>query len=335
MSARPVVLLTNPIDPAGAEALGRHAEVRTAPAADAESLRAAVRGADALIVRATLPDDLFEYAPRLRGVVRHGAGVDMIPLPQASAAAIPVANTPAVNASSVAEHVIGQMLSLAHRLASSAVLLRAKGWAEARAHAGRATELAGKTAGIVGIGAVGAEVARVCLAGFGMRVLGHQRHLDRLPQGVERADLETLFRTSDYVVLSCTLTEETRGLASRALIALMKPAACLVNVARGAVVDEPALVEALRERRIAGAALDVFCEQPLAPGHPLLALDNALLTPHAAGIAVESMQRMSALAVDEVLRMLRGELPRHLVNREVADAARERWARLGRAPLAP
>lgn len=331
---RPVALLTNPIDPAGTGLLAQHADVRIAPGVEADALRRAVRDAHVLIVRATLPDDLFEHAPVLRGVVRHGAGIDMIPLRQAGLAAMPVSNTPRVNATSVAEYAAGQMVNLAHRLARTASLLREGGWSQARTFASGATELAGKTVGIVGVGAVGSETARICRDGFRMRVVGYQRNLSRLPAGVAPVGLNELLRAADFVVLCCALTDATRGLIGRAELSLMKPSACVVNVSRGAVIDEAALVAALRSGQIAGAALDVFLEQPLAPGHPLFALENVLLTPHAAGLTVESMQRMSAVAVKDALRMLRGERPEHLVNPEIWPAALERWSRLGSLPTA-
>ena len=330
---RPVVLLTNAIDPDGTRLLARYAEVRVAPAVDAETLRRAVRNAHALIVRATLPDDVFRHAPVLRGVVRHGAGVDMIPMREASELAVPVANTPQVNAVSVAEYVVGQIANLAHRLAATMQRLRDSGWMPARTHGSGARELAGKTVGIIGVGAVGGEVARICREGFRMSVLGHQRSLERLPAGVAAASLDELLRTSDYVVVSCALTDATRGLLSREKLKLLKQSACVINVSRGAVIDETALVDALRAGRIAGAALDVFQDQPVAANHPMLSLDNVVLTPHVAGITVESMQRMSAVAVAETLRILRGEQPEHLVNVDVWPAVRERWARLGPPPL--
>jgi len=326
---RPRVLLTNPIDRAGAEILAPHADIALAAATDPDTLRREVRDADALVVRALLPTDLFEHAPRLRAVVRHGAGVDLIAVGAATALGIPVANVPAVNAPTVAEYVVGQFLMHAHRLASIDRTMRTAGWSAARGLADGAVELAGKTVGVVGVGAIGTEIARICAAGLRMKVLGHRRRLDALPAFVAPAALDDLFGAADFIALACPLTEATRGLASAPLIARMKPTAFLVNVSRGAVVDQAALTRALAERRIGGAALDVFAVQPLAPDDPLMRLDNVALSPHLAGISRESMARMSRIAAEETLRILAGERPLNFVNPECWPASLRRRAELG------
>lgn len=146
---RPVVLLTDPIHPAPTAAIAARADVRVAPATDAASLVAAARDADVIVVRAPLPPELFDGATRLRGAIRHGAGVDMIPLEAASRHGVAVANAPGTNAVSVAEYALAQMLALAHRLREVDATLRAEGWASARRHSARAFELAGRTAGVL------------------------------------------------------------------------------------------------------------------------------------------------------------------------------------------
>ncbi len=329
--AKPVVLLTNSIDPQGAARLAQYAELRMAPATDAQALREAARGTSAIIVRAKLPDDIFDGAPDMRGVVRHGAGVDFIPVEVASRLGIAVCNAPGANALSVAEYIVGQCLSLAHRLTRVHVGLVRDGWAKARPIGDGAVELAGKTIGIVGVGAIGGEVARMCHFGLGMTVLGNRRRLSDLPAHVAPAALDELLAASDFVVLSCPLTDETKGLMSAKRIGLMKRSAFLVNVSRGAVIDEPALIAALQEQRIAGAALDVFATQPLPADSPLLRLDNVITTPHVSGISIESMRRMSVIAVDETLRFLRGERPHNFVNAPAWPAIEARWSKLGPA----
>jgi D-3-phosphoglycerate dehydrogenase len=147
-----------------------------------------------------------------------------------------------------------------------------------------------------------------------MRVLGTQRRLDRLPPQAEPADLETLVRTSDFVVLACPLTRETQHLFNRERISCMKGSAWLINVGRGPVVEEAALIDALRDKRIAGAMLDVYEHYRLEPGHPLFSLDNVVLTPHLSGMTRESRARMGVAAAEEMLRMLAGEAPRNFVN---------------------
>ncbi|NLD69718.1 MAG: hydroxyacid dehydrogenase [Limnobacter sp.] len=328
MSQRPIVLLTNPIDPVAEQRLAERSEVRRASAVDADTLRRESASADGLIVRAPLPDDIFAGATRLRAVVRHGAGVDMIPIDRATEAGVPVANCPGVNAVTVAQFAIMQMLNLARRLPKITARLKSGEWHEARALADEAEDLTGKCVGIVGMGAIGTEIARIARDGLQMRVLGHRRRLAEIGPEAEPAALDVLLSQSDFVVLACPLTDETRGLIDAQRLSSMKASAFLVNVSRGAVVDQRALTASLRERRIAGAALDVFETQPLPLGSELLALDSVIATPHLAGITKQSMRRMSELAVDQILQMLDGQPPSHLVNPEVLPAASERRARL-------
>lgn len=314
MSPRPRVLLTGPMDPEGERLIAEVAEVVLAPDAQPGTLRRLVAEADVLVVRSALPADLFEHAPRLRGVVRHGVGVDMIPMAAANARRIPVANVPGSNRNAVAEHAIGAISMLRRRTAQMDVLLRRAGWDASRALADEAGELHDQVLGVVGVGGIGTRIAEIAHHGYGMRVLGHQRRLDTLPAFVEGVGLDALLARSDAVVLACPLTDSTRGLIDARRLALMPRHAVLVNVARGAVVVEDALFAALQARRIGGAALDVFDEQPLSDGHPLLSLDNVVLTPHAAGLTRQSMRCMSLGAAEEVLRLLAGQVPRNLVN---------------------
>jgi D-3-phosphoglycerate dehydrogenase len=314
MSGLPRVLLTGPMDPDGERLIAEVAEVVLAPDAQFETLRRLIADADVLVVRSALPADLLDHAPRLRGIVRHGVGVDMIPMAAANARRIPVANVPGSNRHAVAEHAIGAVSLLRRRTARMDALLRRSGWDSSRALADEAGELHDQVLGIVGVGEVGTRIAEIAHHGYGMRVLGHQRRLGALPAFVEGVSLDDLLMRCDAVVLACPLTDATRGLLDARRLSLMPRHAMLVNVARGAVVVEDALVAALRERRIGGAALDVFDTQPLRADHPLLALANVLLTPHVAGLTRQSMRCMSLGAAGEVRRLLAGQLPRNLVN---------------------
>lgn len=314
MKSRPRVLLTGTMDPEGERLIAEVAEVVRAPDAQPDTLRRLVADAEVLVVRSALPADLLDHAPRLRGIVRHGVGVDMIPMAAANARRIPVANVPGSNRHAVAEHAIGAVSLLRRRTAQMDVLLRQAGWDASRALADEAGELHDQVLGVVGVGEIGMRVAEIAHHGFGMRVLGHQRRLDTLPAFVDGVELDVLLARSDAVVLACPLTESTRGLIDARRFSLMPRHAVLVNVARGAVVVEDALVAALQARRIGGAALDVFDEQPLRADHPLLLLDNVVLTPHAAGLTRQSMRCMSLGTAGEVRRLLVGELPRNLVN---------------------
>lgn len=315
--SRPKVLLTNPIDPCGTQIIESAADIVLAPDAKHETLYRLVADADVLVVRAFLPADLLEHPNRLRGIVRHGVGLDMIPMEAANAHAMPVANVPGSNAEAVAEYAITSFLLLVRQIHKMDQELRTLDWTTSRNRADAATELFGKTLGVVGVGSVGRRVAEICHLAFGMRVLGHQRRLDALPEYVAGVSVDELFRESDFIFLSCPLTPETRHLVNKERIGLMKPTAFIVNAARGPVIDDGALVAALREKRIGGAALDVYDEHPVRRDHPLLELENVVLTPHAAGLTQESMRRMSQGAAEEVLRLLAGERPQSLVNPEI------------------
>jgi D-3-phosphoglycerate dehydrogenase len=311
------VLLTDSIAPAGEELLARAAEVLRAPDSEPATIRRLARDADGVIIRSKLPDDIFDAAPRLRAVVVHGTGTDLVPLGAATAHGVMVANLPGINAQSVAEYCAMAMLMLARNILSIVDSLKKETWDAARGRGAGAHEIAGMTLGIVGVGEIGSRLAKIARHGFGMKVLGNQRRLDRLPSEAEPAGLEELVSKSDFIVLACPLTPETRYLMNHRRMAKMKPTAWLINIGRGAVVQEEALVEALRAKRIAGAMLDVYEHYRLAPGHPLFMLDNVILTPHLAAVTRESRARASIAAADEMLRILRGERPRNLVNPEV------------------
>ncbi|MFD4838235.1 NAD(P)-dependent oxidoreductase [Achromobacter sp. NPDC058515] len=313
MSALPVVALTSPIHPEAHARLASACEVHVAADGSADSLRAVVREAQGLIVRNHLPEDIFDHAPRLRAVVRHGVGLDMIPVERATGRGIAVANLPGSNTTAVVEYCLGAMLHLRRGLADMDAVLRAQGWAPARSMADSGTELRGTTCGIVGVGTIGAQLASLAQA-LGMRTVGLTRRPDALPAGVQAVDKAALMRESDVIVLCCPLTPQTRGLIDAAALALAKPTAILINVARGPVVDTAALADALARQALGGAALDVHDVQPLPEDAAIRRAPRVLLTPHVAGSTATSMRRMSAGAVDDMLRLLRGEAPSHPVN---------------------
>ena len=311
------VLLSDSISPAGEEALRREVEVIRSPSADVDTLRQYARDVDGILNRSRLPDDNFDAAPRVRGVVVHGTGTDLVPVEAATARGVMVANLPGINAQSVAEYCAMAMLLLGRRILPILDTLRHKNWEEARLLGMHAHEITGLTLGIVGVGEIGSRLAKIARNGFGMKVLGYQRRLDRLPPEAEKSNFETLLAASDFVVLATPLTPQTRYLMNAKTLGLMKPTAWLVNIGRGAVIQETALIDALREKRIAGAMLDVYENYRIEPGHPLFSLDNVILTPHLAAVTKESRARASVAAADEMLRILRGERPRNLVNPEV------------------
>jgi D-3-phosphoglycerate dehydrogenase len=312
------VLLSDAIAPAGEEALSRTVEIVRAPDSSPATLKRLAVDVDGILIRSKLPDDIFEAAPRVRAVVVHGTGTDLVPLESATAHGVMVANLPGINAQSVAEYCAMAMLMLARNIVAITNGLRTHTWDEARLLGSGARELAALTLGIVGVGEIGGRLAKIARNGFGMKVLGHQRRLDRLPPEAQPARLDELLSASDFVVLACPLTPQTRHLMNEQTMAKMKNSAWLINVGRGPVVQETALIDALRAKRIAGAMLDVYEHYRLEPGHPLLSLDNVILTPHLAAVTRESRARASVAAADEMLRILRGERPRNLVNPEAA-----------------
>jgi D-3-phosphoglycerate dehydrogenase len=313
-----LIFLTNPIHPLVHAEMETFARVSVAASIRDEDLIAGAREAAIVVVRTPIPAALYDEAPNLLGVIRHGAGVDMIPIEDATARGIAVANAPGTNAVTVAEFAVGQMLSLAHRSAAANQRMRATGWASARTLADQGLELAGKKVGLVGLGAIGQAVAKMCHFGFGMSVCGYRPSGRASLDFIDVLSLDQVLAQADFVVLACPLNESTKGLISRALLGKMKTSAYLINVARGAVVDQQALVEALSEKRLAGAALDVFTQQPLPTDSPLYGMENVLLSPHMAGVTDDSLRAMGSSVARQARQLLNGHLPEHLVNHEAA-----------------
>jgi D-3-phosphoglycerate dehydrogenase / 2-oxoglutarate reductase len=254
-----------------------------------------VRGCAGLIVGVDPVTRRVLEAGPLRVVVKYGSGMDNIDLDAADALDVEVSSTPGANARSVAELAIALLLALARNVA-----LHDRGVRDGSWHRRTGVELAGKQLGIVGYGAIGREVARIAL-GLDMRVVAH----DPFVHGAEvpLVELDELYATSDAVSLHLPLTDETRGLIGAAELAAMKPTTFLINTARGGLVDEAALAEALRSGRLAGAALDGFDEEPLGES-PLRELDNVVLSPHAGASTNEAVLRAAARAVDQLLASL-------------------------------
>jgi D-3-phosphoglycerate dehydrogenase / 2-oxoglutarate reductase len=203
--------------------------------------------------------------------------------------------------------------------------MRSGEWHPAREIAEGALEITGRTIGVVGFGAIGLALSRMARLGFNMNVLAHRRSEASLPDGVTRATLDEVLQHADIVVIACPLTEETRGLIDAAKLRRMRRPAVLINVARGPVVVEADLLEALRAGSIAGAGLDVFETQPLPMEHPFRSMEQVVLSPHLAGITRDSMERIVRSAVSQTIEVLSGGTPRHLVNPQVLPAYRARF----------
>ena len=244
---------------------------------------------------------VIDACERLRLISIWGTGTDNVDFAATRARGITVMNTPGVNAHAVAEHTIALMLAVARRIPSMDAGTRAGEWPR-----GLLVQLGGKTLGVIGLGAIGTRVATLASA-FGMRVLASTLGEDdgrAASVGASHVPLETLLRESDFVSLHLRLSEKTVRYLDRDRLALMKPSAFLINTARAGIVDREALVDALRELKIAGAGLDVFHEEPTRAGDPLLQLPNVVLTPHNAGSTAEVIDRGLRQAVENVRTFL-------------------------------
>ncbi len=271
--------------------------------------------AEALVVRSAVrvTAEVFAMAPKLRVIGRAGAAVDNVDLTAATANGVLVMNTPGANAVSVAEHTIALMLSMARSIPQANASTKAGKW-EYRKFLG--SELRGKTLGVIGLGSIGREVVKRARA-FEMRVIALDPYVT--PQlakdaGVELASAAELYRQSDYITLHVSLTLETDGLLNRDAFARMKPGVRIVNCARGELVDEGALREAMESGKVAGAALDVFADEPAGPGNPLFALDSLLATPHIGGATEEAQEHVGVRIAQQLLDYLENGVAVHAVN---------------------
>jgi D-3-phosphoglycerate dehydrogenase / 2-oxoglutarate reductase len=320
----PVIYSTHALHDDAMAVINGAATLKVASALDAETLAREGSECDAVIVRAPLPEAMFGPATKLKCAVRHGAGVDMIPIDACTRAGVLVANVPGANAPTVAEHVLMVSMMLLRRHRQMDDDLRGKGWLAGRAHALIGHDLRGRAMGMVGMGAVGRAIAAAG-QGFGLKFAGFSPSGGGFPPGVAALGLDAVIAQSDILVLCCPLKPETRGLIDARRLALMRRGGLLINVARGPVAVETDVLAALRTGQLAGAALDVFDRQPLLPDHPYLAMPNVIITPHMAGITDESMARMGVGAAREALLVIAGGLPVSFINPEAFPAYRARF----------
>jgi D-3-phosphoglycerate dehydrogenase len=311
------ILIADPLDDAGLDVLRRHdgIEVDVQDGLDGEELRTALSLADGVIVRSgtELTADALEGQQKLQAIVRAGVGVDNIDLEAATRAGIVVMNTPAGNTTSTAEHSIAMLMALTRNITPAANSLRRGEWARNQFVG---TQLAGKTLGVVGLGRVGLAVCDRA-RGLHMRVIGFDPFLSKdkaTELGIELyEDLDAILPECDFLTVHTPLTDQTRGLIDARRLAAMKPGVRIVNCARGGIVDETALVEALENGHVGGAAIDVFENEP--PGdHPLLADPRVLATPHL-GASTQEAQESVAIEAADILTgfLIQGEV-RHAVN---------------------
>ena len=279
---------------------------------------------DALYVNiARVPPAAVERADcRLRVVARHGVGYDQVDIPAMTRAGVLVTNTPTSMPRPVATTALTFILALAGKLFLKDKLTRSGRWHERMDNMG--TGLSGRTLGVVGAGGIGKELMRMARV-FGLKLLASDPVANDVELGyigARKVDLDTLMRESDFVVICCLLNEHTRHLIGAEALAKMKPTSYLINVARGPIIDEKALIQALHERRIAGAALDVFEQEPVDPANPLLSMDNVIVTPHSLCWTDECFHNMASTGLRSIVDALNGRIPEFLVNRAVLQHAR-------------
>lgn len=312
--AKPVVLIAEELSPATVEALGPDFDIRSVDGTDRPALLEALAAADAILIRSATNVDreAIAAAPGLKVVARAGVGLDNVDIKAATEAGVMVVNAPTSNIISAAELTVGHILSLSRHIPAAHASLAAGTWKRSK-YTG--VELFEKTVGIIGLGRIGALITER-LQAFGMNVVAYDPYVTsaRAQQlGVTLLSLDELLREADFVTIHMPKTPETTGMIGTDQLALMKPSAFVINVARGGLVDEDALYAALKSRRIAGAGLDVFVHEPPSES-PLLELDNVVLTPHL-GASTDEAQEKAGVSVARSVRLaLDGELVPDAVN---------------------
>jgi len=308
------ILIAEPLAPAGIELFRSQTGWNTIVSNPKEYAQH-LADADALLVRSAVQvtPDVLARAPKLRVIGRAGVGVDNVDLDAATAAGVLVMNTPGGNAVSVAEHTLALMLSQARYIPQANASTKSGKW-EKKKFLG--SELRGKTLGVLGLGSIGREVVKRARA-FEMKILAHDPYVTSQiarDLNVELVDLATLYSSSDYITLHVALTPETDKLLSREAFAKMKTGVRLINCARGELIDDAALREAIESGKVAGAALDAFSTEPTPPGFPLFALDSILATPHIAGSTEEAQEIVGVRIAEQVVEYLNSGVAINAVN---------------------
>ncbi|MBC7288461.1 MAG: phosphoglycerate dehydrogenase, partial [Armatimonadetes bacterium] len=314
MSSRPKILVADKLDKEGLAILAQAGEVIERTDMSREELLAAVAEVDAIVVRSgtRVTAEVIEAAPRLRVIARAGVGTDNIDVEAATRKGVVVVNSPAGNTLAAAEYTIAMMLAIARKIPQADASTRAGNW-DRRSFMGR--QLYGKTLGVIGFGRIGRAVSQRALA-FGMTVLAHDPYVAPAvmeEMGVQPTPFDELLARADFVTLHADLRDENRHMIAEPQLRQMKKEAFLINCARGGLIDEQALIQALKEGWIAGAALDVFETEPR-PNPELLALPNVVVTPHLGASTVEAQAQVAVDAAEQVVSVLAGRAARWAVN---------------------
>lgn len=288
-----------------------------------EALLAEAKDCDAILARPTgarVSAEVLKEAERLQVVSIHGVGCENVDIETATEEGILVLNTPYANTEAVVEHTLGLISNLAKRILEADRATRSGNYETRDQYIG--VEMKGKKLGVVGLGKIGLEVGKKLGRACEMEVLGCDPYIDPsdVPDEIEFTEwLDKVFEESDFITVHCPLTEGTEGLIGEEKLNKMKRSAFLINVARGGIVDEDALVQALKVGEIRGAALDVFKNEPPAEDHPLFDLDNVIVTPHTAWLTEEARKRMSTGAAEGIINVLNGATPEHPVNSKALE----------------
>ena len=316
MSKKFKVLLLENMDKKGIEFLSEKAEIFYVDKHDEETITKALSGKDAVIKRdrGFITKKVLEKCPSLKAVGRHGVGLDTIDVKGAEELGIYVVNTPHANVEAVAEHNIALMLAIAKPILKVDKALRAGDWDYGHYLVGQ--ELLGKKVGFIGLGKIGYRTAEICKIGFNMDVYYHdiirnEKAEEKL--GTRYVSVEELCKISDFVVMALPLTKETENYFDKEKFDLMKPSSFFINNSRGPIVDEEALIDALKGNKIAGAGIDVFAQEPPTKDNPLFKLDNVVVTPHSAANTKSAMVGM-AMVAEDIIRILEGKEPKYPAN---------------------
>jgi D-3-phosphoglycerate dehydrogenase len=310
------VLLLENMDKKGIQFLEEKADISFVNKYDEETITKALIGKDAVIKRdrGFITKKMLEQCPTVKAVGRHGVGLDTIDVKGAEELGIYVVNTPYANVEAVAEHNIALMLAIAKPILKVDKTLREGNWDYGHYLVGE--ELFGKKVGFVGLGKIGYRTAEICKIGFNMDVYYHDLIRNKIAEeklGVKFISIEELCQISDFVVMALPLNKETEKYFDQEKFNLMKPSAFFINNSRGPIVDEEALINALKENKIAGAGIDVFTQEPPAKDNPLFKLDNVVVTPHSAANTKNAMVGM-AMVAEDIIRILEGKEPKYPAN---------------------
>ena len=309
------VLLSKSIDPAGMKVLEDKVEPVILSDFNVEIIKKMVADVEGIILRTNIKvtREIIEAAPHLKIISRTGAGVDNVEVAAATEKGIMVCNTPGVNSISVAEQALALILSVAKQLKVMDKAVHEGNW-KIR-YSSKAVDIEGKTLGLVGLGHIGSLLAQKCRLAFNMKVIAYDPYVEQAEEVKLCSSLDQVFSQSDFISIHVPYTEETHHLIDVRLLGLMKPDSCLINTSRGSIVDEKALGEALKNKSIAGAGLDVFEKEPPSPDDPLLKFDNVITTPHSSALSRECVMKVAMTAAQATVDCLEGKQPEYIYNK--------------------